>query len=66
VHARKCIDDGHRFNEKRWGEDQDFFNGIEARFKTKKVPYVTNVNGYIKKGNNLTYNFDAGIRSRFS
>ena len=65
VHRRSCLDQVARFNEKRWGEDQDFFNGIEAKFKTKKVPYVTTINGYIKNGNNLTYDFDAGIRGKF-
>lgn len=66
VHTRYCLDQVDPFNQKRWGEDQDFFNGIEAKFKTKKVPYVTTINGYIKDGNNLTYNFDANIRNKFS
>lgn len=67
VHARGCIDgaNGFRFNASRWGEDQDFFNRIEHNFPSKKVLVVTNVCGYIQGGNNLTYNFDNNIKSRY-
>lgn len=65
VHKRQCIDWVGRFNESRWGEDQDFFDRITNGYRTKKVVIVTNVCGYIVGGNNLTYEFDPKIKQRF-
>ena len=64
VHRRSCLDVG-RFNTSRWGEDQDFFSRIEARYRTHKTRVVSSVNGYIRKGNNLTYQSDQGVKGRF-
>lgn len=65
IHKRECIDWVGQFNESRWGEDQDFFDRITNGYDTKKVLIVTNVNGYIVGGNNLTYEFDPGIKRAF-
>ncbi|MCH8344535.1 MAG: glycosyltransferase family 2 protein [Planctomycetes bacterium] len=62
VHRRECLDAVGYFGDARWGEDQDFFARIEQHFKTTKVPIVTNVNGYIKGGNNVTYCFDDSVK----
>lgn len=65
IHKRECIDWVGRFNTSRWGEDQDFFDRITNGYETRKVLIVTNVNGYIVGGNNLTYEFDHGIKQKF-
>jgi hypothetical protein len=67
VHFRGCIDGANafRFNTARWDEDGDFFRRIEANFVTKKVMVVTNVCGYIAGGNNLTYQFDQNVKSKY-
>ena len=64
VHKRECLNAG-LFNEKRWGEDADFFKRIEAKFKCIKTGIVTSINGYIKGGNNLTYEFDKGVKAKY-
>lgn len=61
VHRRACLEEVGFFGTSRWGEDQDFFERIEQRFKTVHVPIVTTINGYIKGGNNLTYCFEEGV-----
>lgn len=66
THKRSCIEAVGYFNTSCWGEDQDFFQRVEAKFPHKKTYIPTNVNGYIKGGNNLTYNFDTTIRQRYS
>jgi hypothetical protein len=53
------------FNTSCWGEDQDFFQRIENSYPCHKTGIVTSINGYIKSGNNLTYNFDKGIKERY-
>lgn len=65
VHRRSCLDTVGNFNTSRWGEDQDFFKRVETKFPHKKTYIPTNVNGYIKGGNNLTYNFDQNIKARY-
>jgi len=62
VHRRECLEVVGYFGDSRWGEDQDFFGRIERNFKTEKVLLVTNVHGYIKGGNNLSYCFDRGVK----
>lgn len=64
VHRRECLKVGY-FNRKKWGEDSDFFTRIEQDFKHHKTGVVSSVNGYIKGGNNLTYQFDAGVRGTY-
>lgn len=65
VHRRSCIERVGRFNQLKWGEDQDFFQRIERAFPCEKTFVVSSVNGYIRKGNNLTYQFDAGVKGRY-
>lgn len=65
VHKRECMEWVGWFNTSRWGEDQDFFDRISNGYRTKKVVVVTNVNGYIVGGNNLTYEFDPSIKQKF-
>jgi glycosyltransferase involved in cell wall biosynthesis len=65
VHRRTCIDKIGLFNTSKWGEDADFFTRIENNFKCHKTGIVTSVNGYIKQGNNLTFQFDAGVKRQY-
>lgn len=65
VHRRECVDKVGFFNKSRWGEDSDFFQRVEAAYKTAKTGVVTSVNGYIKGGNNLTYESDKGVKARY-
>lgn len=65
VHKKECIDKIGDFNTSRWGEDGDFFTRIENNFKHLKTGIVTSVNGYIKNGNNLTYQFDANVKRSY-
>jgi len=65
VHRRECVEKCGYFNTKRWGEDQDFFQRIESQYPCHKTGIVTSVNGYIKGGNNLSYQFDAGVKARY-
>lgn len=65
VHKRTCIDRVGLFNTSKWGEDNDFFTRIENNFNCYKTGIVTSVNGYIKRGNNLTFQFDAGVRNQY-
>ena len=62
VHRRACLEAVGFFGTSRWGEDQDFFGRFEQHFKTRHVSSVTNIHGYIKGGNNLTYSFEEGIK----
>jgi hypothetical protein len=62
VHKRTCVQKVGTFNTSCWGEDGDFFGRIENAFKHVKTGIVTSVNGYIKGGNNLTYQFDQGVK----
>ena len=64
VHRKECLKVGF-FNTSRWGEDQDFFQRVEKNFSCYKTGIVTSINGYIKKGNNLTYEFDTGVKNRY-
>lgn len=65
VHRRLCVDEVGFFNTSRWGEDQDFFSRVEGRYATVKTGVVSSVNGYIKGGNNLTYEFDANVHRNY-
>lgn len=65
VHKRTCLEKVGLFNDTRWGEDSDFFGRIEKQFPCAKTGIVTTVNGYIRDGNNLTYEFDAGVRGKY-
>ena len=65
VHKKSCIATVGKFNTSRWGEDGDFFSRVENSFKHEKTGIITSVNGYIKGGNNLTYQFDQGVKQRY-
>lgn len=65
VHKRSCLEKVKNFNKSRWGEDTDFFQRIEDNYPTTKTGIVTSINGYIKGGNNLTYDSDLGIKGRY-
>lgn len=65
VHRRSCVDKVGTFNTSRWGEDGDFFERIERNFKHAKTGVVTSVNGYIRGGNNLTYESDENVRNMY-
>jgi glycosyltransferase involved in cell wall biosynthesis len=64
IHKKACLDVGV-FNASEWGEDTEFFQRIEARYKSKKVLAVTNMCGYTKGGNNLTYLSDPGTKAKY-
>lgn len=65
VHRRECLTRVSSFNTSCWGEDQDFFNRIDAMYPSVRTGIVTSVNGYIRGGNNLTYLFDQGVKQRY-
>ena len=65
VHRRGCVGRIGMFNTSKWGEDSDFFTRIENNYPCHKTGIVTSVNGYIKKGNNLTFQFDVGVRNQY-
>lgn len=65
VHRRSCLKRVGNFNRSRWGEDIDFFQRIERKFKTSKTMVITSINGYIKDGNNISYDSDQGIKNKY-
>jgi len=65
VHRKECVAKVGLFNTSKWGEDNDFFSRIENAFPCDKTGIVSSVNGYIQKGNNLTFQFDKGVRSQY-
>ena len=65
VHRIECVSKVGMFNTSKWGEDGDFFGRIENTYPNIKTGIVTSINGYIKNGNNLSYQFDNGIRGRY-
>jgi len=65
VHRASCVDKVGDFNTSLWGEDQHFFDRVGKAFGQHQTGIVTSVNGYIKGGNNLTYRFDKGVKSKF-
>jgi intein/homing endonuclease len=65
VHRKECLSVVSSFNTSCWGEDQDFFGRIEGKYPQSKTGIVTSINGYIRGGNNLTYQFDPGIKQRY-
>jgi len=65
VHRRECVSKVGMFNTSKWGEDGDFFGRIEKAYPTLKTGIVTSINGYIKGGNNLSFQFDKGIKGRY-
>lgn len=64
VHKRECLSVGG-FNETRWGEDGEFFDRVRSKFGSVKIPTITAVNGYILRGNNLSYEADSKIRRQY-
>jgi len=65
VHKTECIGRVGFFNTQKWGEDQDFFLRVEKAYPSKKTGIVTSINGYIKGGNNLTFEFDQGVKAKY-
>jgi len=65
VHRRECVAKVGLFNTSKWGEDGDFFGRIESAFPCEKTGIVSSVNGYIQKGNNLTFQFDPGVKAMY-